>query len=220
MLVASLLVATAGGLLESNSWNPAGRTGKTAQPDYTAIVTRLTEKVQFDALVEAPSAVVQKAEGSLRQLRAAYRAAPDYAQVATGVLAAANSELAQLGGGLRQAILPLAQDTQEEVVRKAEGGLRQLRAAYRAAPDYAKIASGVLAPLLPSAAEQDDMDDESSVGFDCFGFALQAPDSLRTAVRQIPFWSDPAADASPNYGAIAMAAALDGLKDQESDQLW
>ena len=180
-MIAPLLLVVSGSLLDSKSWNPSGRKGKTAEPDYKTIVGMLTESVQFEDLISAPRDAVQKAEGGLRVMRGAFKTAPNYMTHAASVLAAASSDqLASLGGGLVEASLPAA----EKVVRKAEGGLRVMRGAFNSAPDYAQITSRMLTSFTSTSDNEaeDEDEDEFSVGFDCFGFALPVPDSLvRTA---------------------------------------
>lgn len=164
-------------------------------------MSRLTDAVPFETWAKgnfenklrAPESVVRQAESGLRQFRAAINSAPDYGKIAGSVLSVANSELSNL----REAWLP----TVEESARKAEGGLRQLRAAYRAAPDYAKIASSVLASWTVAEDAADADDDDAFFGG--LGFALQAPEPLRTVARQMPFWKEASASAIPDYGSIA-----------------
>merc|ERR1719152_95080 len=117
MIGATLLVTFAtGSLLDGKGWAPAGRQGKTAEPDYKAIVSKLST-IAPEGWALAPAAVVSKAEGGLRQLRAAYNSAPDYTQISRSVLAAANTDsLSALTDGVRN---------------KAEDGIRLVRAAYR-----------------------------------------------------------------------------------------
>ena len=68
MIAAAILVATAGGLLETSTWNAAGRSGKRAEPDYKTIVSKLIDSVPSGQWAAAlPTAVVKKAGSELRQ---------------------------------------------------------------------------------------------------------------------------------------------------------
>ena len=72
---------------------------------------------------------------------------------------------------------------------------------------------------------------DEPVGIDCFGFALPVPEALATAAeavttaaetvtRKMPdvrVWNEVSASASPNYGAIAIAKALAGRTDNDSE---
>jgi len=195
-IMLALLLPVCSSLLDTTSWNPAGRTGKSAQPDYKTIVARVAAAVPFEDLSRSfdatVSPVVEKAESGLRQFRGAFNSAPDYAKISSAMLALANS-----------ARLP---EVAEESLRKAEGGLRQFRGAFNSAPDYATIASSMLA----SVSQTDDADEADSQDF-----VFAAPEPLKTVAsvaRNIPFWKEPSASASPDYGDITVAAALDALR--------
>ena len=85
-------------------------------------------------------------------------------------------------------------------VEHAEDSLRRVRAAYKCSPDYATISGAVAAAGVALAASNA----MASADVDCFGFAV---DSTASAVRQLPLWKN-TGSATPDYGAIATAAAL------------
>jgi hypothetical protein len=180
-MISLLIGAVSASLLDSGgSWNPAGRRGKTAQPDYLAIAGAAAAV----PIPDLPSMVIDRAEIGLRKMRAAYNSAPDYAKIAGSmanpsdylnkiaqaanrinevpavlpsvmgsVAQAAAEPLKAAAEPLKAAAEPLKADLQAAVAQKAqeaEVGLRRMQAAYNSAPDYAKVAGGLLSSELAS----------------------------------------------------------------------
>ena len=199
-MLALVALAATGSLLP---YHPPkdGQRGVPATPDYSGIATRVANAVPIDSWINADlpaaaeaaaEAVVSRAEGGLRKMRAAYNSAPDYARI-SGALAAAGNALT------RPAV---------DVVDRAESGLRKMRAAYNSAPDYAKISGAMAAGGIALMYSHGNPDVN--------GFASAAVES----VSKVPFaqWKE-AKEATPKYGAIAVAAALLGRSKIDFDDM-
>jgi len=183
-------------LLQPRPFTKAGQIR--ASPDYSAITSALSASIPLDAWVDAEARLpllplTQRVEGGLRQMRAAYRSAPDYAAISGAVAAA----------GCALAYSDLLENAKSAAVERAEDGLRRMRAAYRSAPDYAAISGAVAAAGCAIA----------------YGQALDAPSAIdaapavemaaKAAAKTLVQWPDAKA-ATPQYTAMLSAAALFG----------
>ena len=180
---------------------PSANRGTSATPDYASIASRAAASVPVDSWINGVSVVQQRAESGLRKVRAAYKSAPDYASIAGSALAS-----------IASASVPSA-ELPSELVERAEGSIRKLRAAYKTSPDYAKI-SGAVAAAGVALAYTHSMDMHGIVHGHGLGAAVQQ------ASPSTPFVQFKAAkEATPQYGAIAAAAALIGRARAEEDAM-
>ena len=186
------LVASVSSLVTPTAGGPA----RAATPDYSTIaVSKAQIPVGSWINADMPQRG-QRAETSVRQMRGAFNSAPDYAAIAAAALATSGHMW-----------LPSA----DEVVKKVDSPVRQMRAAFKSAPDYAKISGAVALAGALAYSQGLDMPGIHN-GFDLASNAH----SVKVLAK-----FDGAKAASPEYGAIALAAAMVGrnavdLEDQSA----
>lgn len=172
-----------------------GRSAPSATPDYS-VITANTAQIPLDAWINPDlMSVGLRAETGVRKMRAAYKSAPDYARI-SGAMAAA-ALVADIDTWL---------PSPDAVMDNAEKGVRKMRAAYNSAPDYAKISGAMaLAGVL-------------AMGMDGPGIhnGFEAAVNHGRAAKVLAQFEGAKA-ASPDYGAMAVAAAMLGRNAVDPD---
>ena len=186
---------------------PSDVSKRPATPDYSELASKLAASVPVDQWVNgAPPAVKQRAEEGIRRMRGAINSAPDYARIA-GSTAAAGIAL------MREADIPAMAEIPAVLSERAEDVLAEMRAAYASAPDYAAISSAVAAAGVALAYTH---------GHDAAGLTMGhgfTADPMAMRMSGGPSLWKEAKEATPEYGAIAAAAAMLGRRDVDMDQM-